>query len=71
LFFEGEQDDSDVEEIGLIEMNREMEFSPYKVLLKLSDSNWDIIGIGNSSLVLTEGSFDRDEKLTFYRIPTR
>jgi hypothetical protein len=58
-------------EIGLVEMNKKMELSPYTTLLELSNSNWNVLGIENSAILLSEGDANRDKKLTFYRIPIR
>jgi hypothetical protein len=71
LFFQCEIEDDLVKEIGLIEMSKEMELSPYKTLIKLSIWSWNVFEIENSSIVLAKGDVDQDKKLNFYRIPIR
>jgi hypothetical protein len=52
-------------------MSKEMEFTPYKILITLPGSHWEIVGVDVSSRVLLEGDVNQDEKLAFYRAPIR
>jgi hypothetical protein len=70
LFFECGQKDSDVREIGLVEMDAEMTVTPCKKLI-LPENRWRIFGIENSAIVLAEEDVNRDKELTFRRSPAK
>jgi hypothetical protein len=69
VFFKRRDEGAQFHELGVIEMNAEMNLTPYKTLVKIAKEPWEIVGIEHLSLVLLEGDASRDKKLTFYRIP--
>jgi hypothetical protein len=71
LFFICETKNGFNTEIGLTEMNAEMELSIYKTLFNLPNSYWNVVGIENLAIVLAIGHSGQDKKLTFYRAPIR
>jgi hypothetical protein len=55
----------------MIEMDAALKFSPYRKLFALPTAYWNIVEVEDSTLVLEERTGAYNEKLTFYRYPTR